>query len=259
MIRFEPQQGIRHVVIVGLGGTGSQLARSVARILYDMRRNNLAIPSMTLVDPDRIEEKNCGRQMFSPGADIGQYKAELLARRFNAALGLDIAWDNAAFDPDKHVQPYGTLLIGCVDNHLARQALAQVTKALWLDQGNHAQSGQVIIGTTYDPQAVRNALHAGKEVISELPNAALIFPELLRPEETSTPDTNASCAELAELGLQHLLVNDAIATAASNYVYRLLYRKPLNSFMSWVSLEAVRPVPISREEIEPYLDRAEAS
>lgn len=251
MIRFEPRYAISHVVVVGLGGTGSQLARSIARIAFDMRRSSLFVPSILFVDPDRVEEKNVGRQMFTT-TDVGEYKVELLARRFNAALGLDIAWDAAPFDPEKHGGRYGTLLIGCVDNHLARRALAQVN-TLWLDCGNHAESGQVICGTTSDPVLVRDALEKNNGVISVLPNAALIFPTLLEPEETITPAPDASCAELVEAGVQHLLINDAVATAAASYIYRLLYRKPLTSFMTFVSLDAVRPVPISGEDIAAFV------
>jgi hypothetical protein len=42
-------------------------------------------------------------------------------------------------------------------------------------------------------------------------------------------------------------------TAAAGYVYRLLHRLPLESFMSYVSLETIRPVPVSVEEIKTYL------
>ena len=251
MIHFEPRYAISHVVVVGLGGTGSQLARSIARIVYDMGRHGLHTPSILFVDPDRAEERNVGRQMVT-AADVGQYKAELLARRFNAALGLDIAWDAAPFDPDKHGGRYGTLLIGCVDNYLARRALAQVN-TIWLDCGNHAESGQVICGTTSDPVLVRDALEKNNGVISALPNAAMVFPELLEAEGTSKSDAHVSCADLVEAGIQHLLVNDAIAIAAASYVYRLLYRKPCQSFMTFVSLDAQRPILITKEEIEPYI------
>ncbi|GAB4482613.1 MAG: hypothetical protein Kow00124_31580 [Anaerolineae bacterium] len=137
-----------------------------------------------------------------------------------------------------------------MDNHLARRALSLVN-TLWLDTGNHAESGQVICGTTSDPVLVRDALEKNSGVISVLPNAALVFPEPLEPEETPAPA--ASCAELVEAGVQHLLINDSVATAAASYIYRLLYRRPLTSFMTFVSLDAVRPVLISKESIGAYV------
>ena len=87
--QFDPRHGIKHVVVVGTGGTGSALARSIARILYDMDQRGLYTPHLTLIDPDVIEEKNIGRQSALTPADIGKFKAVLLSKRLNLALGLD--------------------------------------------------------------------------------------------------------------------------------------------------------------------------
>lgn len=256
---FEPRAAVSRVIVVGLGGTGSQLARSLARILFDMERNGLHAPDVLFVDPDRVEEKNVGRQMFT-GADCGQFKAELLARRFNSAMGLSIGWAGECFDAKRHQVGSGTLLIGCVDNHVAREALAAADPLAWVDCGNHADSGQVICGTDRDVIVVRrelfSALKHNPDRIEALPNAALVFPQLLEPPEEAVlavaGNADASCAELIEAGVQHLLINDAIATAAASYIYRLLYRKPLQAFMTFVGLDAVRPVPITTENLELY-------
>jgi hypothetical protein len=37
MISFDPNTQISTITIVGCGGTGAQVARSVARMVYDMR------------------------------------------------------------------------------------------------------------------------------------------------------------------------------------------------------------------------------
>ncbi len=50
-----------------------------------------------------------------------------------------------------------------------------------------------------------------------------------------------------------MLTLHAIATAAASYVYRVLYRKPISSHMSYVGLDAVRPVPIAPDTLQPYL------
>ena len=107
-----------------MGGTGCQVARIAARMLYDMRRSRMHTPQMVLIDPDRIEEKNVGRQgMFVP-AEIGEYKAAAIGRRLNLALGLDIAWITEPVNADKHFDRSGSLVISCVDNHLARRELS---------------------------------------------------------------------------------------------------------------------------------------
>ena len=90
---FDPNTHIQTIVIVGCGGTGAQVARIVARIVYDMRRARLHTPRILLVDPDIVEEKNVGRQLFTPAdAALKLPKVEVVGRRLNMALGLDIAW-----------------------------------------------------------------------------------------------------------------------------------------------------------------------
>src|SRR5258708_2641255 len=141
---FNPDNNLSEIVLVGLGGTGSQWARSICRIVYDLRRRRQHIPAIRFVDPDKVEDKNVGRQMFTQ-ADVGHYKAEILARRFNLAMGLNISWHNEPFDAEKHTRGYGTLLCGAVDNHLARIELARA-RGVWIDSGNAVSSGQVVIG-----------------------------------------------------------------------------------------------------------------
>lgn len=257
MIRFEPRYAISHVVVVGLGGTGSQLARSIARIVFDMGRRSMHVPSLTFVDPDVVEEKNVGRQAGFAPADIGYYKVQSLARCFNAALGLDIAWDAAPFDLEKHAGRYGTLLVDCVDNHLARRTLAEFN-GLTVSCGNHAWSGQVVCGNSSDPVLVRDALEKDNGVISVLPNAPLLFPELLEPEPEPAPAGDRSCADLVDSGQQGLLVNDQIAVVAAHYIYRLMHRLSITTFLSFCNSDdcfTVRSIPISREAILEYLDR----
>ncbi|MBN1121797.1 MAG: ThiF family adenylyltransferase [Anaerolineae bacterium] len=250
--RFEPRHAINHVVLVGVGGTGSALARSVARIIYDMSQRGMHTPRFTLIDPDHVEEKNVGRQAGFAPADVGHNKAMLLSRRFNLALGLDSTAIPEPFDPERHPNGPGTLLLGCVDNHEARRALARAG-CLWGDSGNHLASGQFVIGDSSDRETVLDALARMETqggVIHHLPNAALVFPELLEPNPEPGPAPGASCGDLMD---QALLINDAVAVAAASYVFRLLHRIPLTSFISFVSLEAIRPVPVSDEEIRTYL------
>src|SRR5690606_31117898 len=118
---------------------------------------------------------NVGRQMFT-SADVGQYKAELLARRLNYALGLNIHYRNDAFDHQwfesqtdfgRHVgSRFSLLLVGAVDNHEARQELAKVDSC-WIDCGNHFSSGQVVIGNTRDWDGVFSSLHHLKDSKSQ--------------------------------------------------------------------------------------------
>ena len=250
---FDPSFHIRTVTLVGLGGTGSQLSRLLARILYDMRRSRLHTPMLRFIDPDRVELKNCGRQSFCD-AEVGQYKAEVLARRYNCALGLEIGWIAAPVSAERHFGgEHGHLVIGAVDNETARRELAAV-RGLWLDCGNHFSSGQVILGNSDERENVLRGLDAAGDVVRVLPNAALLFPQLLEPEPALTLQ-HQSCADLVTQGTQHLLVNDWLAAVAAQYVYKLLHRQRIDSFMTYVNVDtlATKSLPISADEIRAYL------
>ena len=114
---FDPNTYIKTIIIVGVGGTGASTARIVARILYDMQRSRLHTPSLVLIDPDRVEEKNVGRQALFAPSDMGQPKAAVVGKRLNLALGLDIAWIAEPVNAEQHFDRYGSLVISCVDNH----------------------------------------------------------------------------------------------------------------------------------------------
>ena len=87
MAVFDPHLNLKTITIVGVGGTGAQCARIVGRMLYDMKRRGLHIPDLVLIDPDVVEDKNVGRQLFTAG-DVGQYKSQVVSRRLNLGLGL---------------------------------------------------------------------------------------------------------------------------------------------------------------------------
>lgn len=89
-----------------------------------------------------------------------------------------------------------------------------------------------------------------------LPKEGLLFPALLQPEPPS-PVPAVSCGEMAASGDQHLLVNDTMATVVGQYVYRLLHRQSIGSFLTYVSIgemPVIRSLPICREELEGYLE-----
>ncbi|MBI5928204.1 MAG: PRTRC system ThiF family protein [Chloroflexi bacterium] len=253
---FNPHLHLREMVIVGAGGTGAQIARSVARMMYDMRRAQLDPPLLRLIDPDSVTEKNVGRQLFT-AADVGQPKAVVLMRRFNLALGLDVSAVVEPFEAERHLTSRhhsSVLLIGAVDNERARQQLAAAEGVLWLDCGNFTNAGQVVLGNTGQRERVLQQLAANTPVYRYLPNAALLFPQLLEPEPPVVPSL-LSCADLMAVGEQGLVVNDLIAAIASQYIWKLLYRQPIQSFASFIDGDslAVRSPMICRDELLPYL------
>ena len=254
MISFDPNTRISTLTIVGCGGTGAAVARSVARMVYDLREARMHTPQVVLIDPDVVERHNVGRQLFTE-ADVGQPKAQVLMRRFNLALGLSMTATCEPVDAERHFERWGNLIVGCVDNHLARQEMAKVSGAIWIDAGNHASAGQVVIGNTGDCDRVLRQFTGRDDKLGYLPHAGLLFPTLLEPEAESLPQPRQSCAELVAARSQELLVNDWMAVATAQYIYKLLHRQPITSFASFISSDgmSVRSVAIGREELLSYL------
>lgn len=259
MNHFDPNTHIQSIVIVGCGGTGAQVARIVARILYDMRRARLHTPNLLLIDPDHVEEKNVGRQLFTPAdAALKLPKAEVVGKRLNMALGMDIGWCIEPFNSEKHGNRYGSqLVIGCVDNHLARREL-HATKGILIGAGNFRDGGQVILGNVADAELMQKHIDGKEGKYAYLPKEGMLFPALLEPEpSTETSQPSLSCAELVLRGEQDVLVNDWMACAVGQYVYALLRRQPIRTFASFVSLDgmSVKSLPICREELSAYLEK----
>ena len=272
LYEFDPGVRINRVLLVGCGGTGAQIGRMLARLVYDMKRKNLYAPSLIFIDHDQVEHGNVGRQLFTAG-DVGQNKAEVLARRFNMALGLNIEARPHMLRPtDFHDGQYhysrpGTLLIGAVDNDAARRLMHDHIRyvAAWIDCGNHEHGGQVAIGNdTTGWLRERESWTRGRRTVKQvmtyqpngdrqykiLPAPTLLFPELLEPEPEGL-----SCAELVERNRQALLINDAMAIAAMNYVHKLLMREPVQSFVTYVDLTTnnMRSVPLTRENLRRHV------
>jgi len=256
MITFDPNMHLREIVVVGLGGTGAQVSRSVARLIYEMKRSGLHTPQVRFIDPDTVEEKNIGRQLFSYG-DIGHNKAQVLAARFNAALGLDISAVDQPVNAQNHFERYSSsLVIGAVDNEAARCELAKIQGALWLDCGNFKNAGQVVLGNLGDCAAMLRHMKEKSDTYRYLPHAGLLFSALLEPEVVEIPTTTpVSCADLVALGEQALFVNDLMAAVAAQYLWRLLYRQPTHTFVSFIDGDSlsVRSVPICRKELACFL------
>jgi PRTRC genetic system ThiF family protein len=253
---FDPSLYVKTVTIVGCGGTGSQIARSAARILYDMKAARMHTPQLVLIDPDTVEPKNVGRQLYT-AADVGQPKAEVLMRRFNCALGLDSIAIAEPLDAVRHFEPHQAgIVIGAVDNNLARQELAKIERAVWIDTGNHFASGQVVIGNTADTDLMQRHIDGRDGKYSYLPNAALLFPQLLEAESEPVTPEPLSCAELVYRGDQNLLINDWVAPVAAQYLYKLLHRQPITTFLSYISSDglSVRSLPICREELDSFIN-----
>lgn len=108
------RSGSYQVVLVGCGGTGGFAAEGLCRILP-------ARVPLILVDHDRVEERNLARQNFSPD-EIGASKSEALANRLARRYRRAIAY--STYPAAMMELSHSGIVIGCVDNGLARRDIA---------------------------------------------------------------------------------------------------------------------------------------
>ncbi len=234
-----------HIVIVGAGGTGSFVLQTVARLMVHCQHSSINILT-SIVDGDVIEPKNIGRQLFAP-AEIGRNKALALATRFNQSFGLKIhavpAMLNRSMGNHLHrgtwrdQRPY-TIVIGAVDNALARQAIHESLEAkfdLWIDGGNHEHGGQVLIGSKQSIRSVEGCCSLGS-LCDVLPSPALVAPELIKvPAEPQQTD----CADAMANNRQSLLINQQMATIIGQYLNQLIFTGRITTYETIVDLTSL--------------------
>lgn len=220
------------ILLVGAGGTGSTLALFLAGLAFHARQKGIQV-DLTLVDHDVVEMKNCGRQAVSVQAALagGIHKVTDLALRLNAAYGLAIAVWPVRYEAglaaawfDSHAPVH--LIIGCVDNTVARRELAQTVAAYQgriyaLDCGNEWVNGQVLIGNLTDTSQIRLDRLG---LCSGLPSPYVQEPELLTPDPA---EPQPSCADMALAETQSLMVNRMAATIAAQYVATLVLQRQI--------------------------------
>ena len=234
------------LTLVGCGGTGSHIASgliSIAGALADRGTQT----DIYLVDPDIVEERNVGRQLFSAG-DIGYPKAQVLASRLNVAFGARVGGAVRAIDtldtfceadPRPGADSELNLVIGAVDNPAARLLISKAVASTygrlwWLDIGNEHHSGQVALGNATEVELFRRSCELG--MITRLPAPHLVYPDLVKAPVKQTK-RKQSCAELTATGEQGLMVNRMMAAWACAMLDSFLVRQDLHYFAVAVDLQ----------------------
>lgn len=248
------------ILVVGLGGTGSALALSLARLVYHARQKGMKL-EVTFCDHDLVEERNVGRQYFAP-CDAGRPKAEVMAEWINHDWGLDIRAAVLSFNEREWNINAGAVnvMVGCVDNVNARRAMSRLThnangRLWWLDCGNDNLNGQILIGNR-KRGSVKIAAELG--LAHDLPYPASQAPDLTREprrRKAKAKPVDPSCADLTLADEQGLHVNQAMAVYAAQYIYDIVIRRQLTTFATYVSLDppAARSLPITAGHLVEYL------
>jgi len=243
------------IIQVGAGGTGSFAALAVARLIYELKELGKAAEFL-IVDPDRVESGNIPRSNFC-AAEIGSFKAQTLAKRITLAWGLECHYANERFDAEVHLnQTSGdyralTVIVGCVDNHLARREMHSAVEKYqghrsdeaaniwWTDGGNGKNSGQVLIGSN-TKKIEPSKLFVGSSICKSLPAPSLVHPDLLEPEKPNSKSEMSgelSCPDRIRLGEQSLNVNQRVAVEIGEMLAAMFLTRNLRRFATYFDLE----------------------
>jgi len=234
----DPRDCRSTIVLVGCGGTGGFLAESICRLLIGRSSR------LFLVDPDRVEPHNVARQAFDR-REVGRFKAEVLAERLARRFERAVDYSILPYDRRLHASVFGDtasglrLIVGCVDNAAARRAIATTLdtssrsgirspNTWWLDTGNGRNSGQLLLGNTTRPDALRRSFMPASGKCRALPAPSLQRPDLLSAASEARPQPD--CAEAVADGLQGPTINQIVASVAASFVEKLL-----NGTCTWMA------------------------
>lgn len=231
-----------NVVLIGCGGTGSQMLSGLARLNHALVELGHAGLHVTAFDADTISSANVGRQMFSP-ADVGLHKSVVLVHRINAFFGIDWCARPAHAGPSELVRGAPALAIMCVDSATARAKLEPALRAsncYVMDLGNRASDAQVLFGA-HEKVTGNAGTVAG--------SAPLRWPYDVLPEliDTTIPEDDTPSCSLAEaLERQELFINQAVVAQGLAILWEFFRYARLTWWGAFVNLKTgqVRPVSV---------------
>ncbi|MBC3871774.1 PRTRC system ThiF family protein [Undibacterium oligocarboniphilum] len=234
-----------NVLVVGAGGTGSQILSVLARQHHAM----LAFGhphglDVMLWDDDTVSETNLFRQAFYP-CDVGSYKSHVVINRINLGFGTQWKSEVKRLSENDKLSNFD-IIIGCVDNRAGRQAILKAwnkgqsySNSYWLDCGNRLSDGQIVLGELPGTRA--------KQERDILPHVGNLYPELLDPFLDET-DVMPSCSVAEALEKQSLFVNSAMAMYAGNILNELFRHGAIDIHGYFVNLKTGRSSPL---EVDP--------
>lgn len=204
--------------VAGCGGSGSLMLTGLARLNQALRALGHPGLHITAVDPDDVSTANLGRQMFAP-CDVGRNKAEVLITRLNGWYGT--RWTAVPEEYDyAHQDDWADIVITCLDTAAGRVEvgcdMARVGRQplYWMDLGNRAADGQVVLGIpAWNP--------AHKCYPFRLPTVLELFPEIGTDTRALDKNNGPSCSLAEALERQELFINQLVATQALQLLWQI--------------------------------------
>lgn len=238
------------VNVIGAGGTGCQVLTSLARITCALRQLGHPGLHVNVIDGDIVTKANLGRQLFS-ASEVGLNKAVVLATRINRFFGFD--WDAV-----KENYPYdgcttANVTITCVDNVKARIEIGKflrdnvkpktrrdhdLTKPYyWLDFGNTADTGQVVLGTICEIEQPKKSKAQSTKTLK-------CVDEMFDLTKVNDEDSGPSCSLAEALRKQDLFINSTIAQLGCNIFWKL-FSGSIDTQGAFLNLKTLNTNPIN--------------
>lgn len=207
-----------NIVVVGCGGTGSAFLQKLARFQYSSDENIKVV----IIDGDVVERKNLKRQNFFE-SNVNCSKAESIVQLAANSYGLE--WNcineylidkdqlDKAFNVNANTSSVN-VLVGCVDNHRARQVMEQwfssINNGFYIDSANDEYDGEVVIGVKADKFEVS-------------PSRAYYYPDVLTDDSPSVVELSCEARNLSSP--QHQLVNDLAGNILMNVMCKIFKKE----------------------------------
>jgi len=257
------------VNVIGIGGTGSQVLNSLARMHSALKA--LGHPGLFVraIDPDKVTAANMGRQLFSP-ADLGEYKCTVLIGRINRFFATDWQGMPTSYGASSTI-PAANITISCVDTGKARKDIkAALTAAAakqrsgreqnqwgqairtpgiepydvpyyWMDYGNMMDRGQIVIGTLGKIAQPKKSQFA---CLDELPTIDHYHPDILI--DNKNDDQGPSCSLAEALAKQDLFINTNLANMGLGLLWKMFRELRIQYHGLYLNLEtmAVNPIKV---------------
>jgi len=220
------------IKVIGLGGVGSTLVRTLARYLNFSGGG----ARLTLVDGDSYEPKNQARQVFGDFGNKAAVSANELAQSF-PALSVRAVKDFVAAENVERIIEQGDVVFLAVDNHATRKLVsdhcARLGDVTLISGGNEFTDGNIQVFINREGQWLT-------------PPLTYLHPEIEFPEDRNPAE--GSCQELAESAPQLIFTNLAVASAMLEAFYALEQGK-LTYSECYLDILSGAKRPVLRKEV----------
>lgn len=217
-----------HFIVLGVGGTGSELVPKLCRQLSLLRYDDSVEQrhAITICDADVVEDKNLIRQNFF-AQDLGKNKAEIMALKCSTMFDMTVNAVPRYVETEEELLKLVYLypdkvpfIVGCVDNTATRKLVHEVISkgtiplVFYIDSGNEEYAGQVALGCY---PTIKNYLYISDEVgLFYIPDVTFHHPEMLETEDKFASEL--SCAERALSNPQAAITN----VEAANILFQMI-------------------------------------